>query len=1405
MSTFASTSTYSLQAKDAAAKEREDRLRAAKNKLKQYRARTSQRLGSTSSAGTDLSSPARSNRRQSGLTSSISSNADFAAKHAHRRSQSKSGLLAAMGGDSLIGHGAGGPGHARRMSKSRQSRSSISLKKGHGHNRSRASISMSFSGPGALVPPPSAGEQERSTTPTPRAPSLGAPASWMNGNVVTGPSHSPDVSRGSGILRSTSPLPPAPSPGPHPTRHGRQGSRHARQTSVSNFRESLDLVGGHKNAGDPSLLHPAVSSFASTHDGTASPSTAASLSPSVTSGWSNDPHQVLAALKERGRREVDDPSLSPEMTRQSALEALEGRVSAPSEMISLGEEEPGQLLSAPKSPGFTTAASSTSPLPSTPSFSASPMIGLGVSGPGGASKRSSWGQLGGVAQVGAQGVMELGGIAEEDEEEEEEYNRKTGKSPVSSPKRGSPIRNNSVTSPRKGRPSSIIVEPRNIDKVVASSQEMTPQRSYSPANSPSASRRSSIRPLSLSLSSTASSAGTPSTTNGPFGRRDSLAAPSSPDDMRTSSPEQRRISMFHSAAAAGLDPTAVAPSPGSQSALPGRSGFRTLSIGGGHSPSSQAERRLPGRSASVGGAGAHSTAPFNPLSASAPPSSTPRAKPPTTITQKRSSLQYRNSPASTPEAQRRISYGFGRTASPAATTPTYSTFPFGSSGGAPGDLEIDGDFDSSSAQPSPSRSSFGKSTGPTSTRTASTASAAAAAAAAAEEISSLRSQVSSLEARNAQLASTHALEIDEFERKATEEAREMRSRITALEQAVDEERTGRAFEVEALQREAAMTQEAMKDLVDERDALREDVSGWRTRCANLEQVVQKAREDEAIAQAQSKLVSEMRDHILTLVAALEREKEALEQEKNEHEETRAEVERLLEEKVVETAAALNGGRPDDLALIMEEEDEEDEQDQHKQEQDQHLGRHHPYKAASDGSMLSMGSSNFSRSFSGNNTEDTSVMTDEDSYYSNGKLSSPPSGHSSFSGAVNGAFPPPTNANRNSVSNGDAVAIAIGQLDTLAEEDEEDEEALVGGTPATISAPSYAQQQEYVDDRARMSSTSTTSTNSDVMPRTPERPSADHNRSHSFIRHWSFPRGTSTTPRPSMESVDDQIFFGYNKHDSLPALPVDHFKEFKSDEKKPCPNFPFEALLTSQLDVDEDSFNFFPPQLPAADSAQHVRRPSSPRPQQLSKSLPASHSHRVSNSHLRRLSAQNRPPPPSPSALASMALQQQQPATLPHHQAYPSAASSVSSNVSPAKSTSRYSWLFGRGGSASPSFSTSHPAAAASTLPPPPATKLSFSTTSQPLVEEDEDEGFEEDMFITTHGGDDHRSHHPYQAAPPPPAVSHCTPVQLQHQSQQQNRLRYIAKHEVPQPTPGRLSQLDFSRSVCCVDMPVFIV
>lgn len=254
----------------------------------------------------------------------------------------------------------------------------------------------------------------------------------------------------------------------------------------------------------------------------------------------------------------------------------------------------------------------------------------------------------------------------------------------------------------------------------------------------------------------------------------------------------------------------------------------------------------------------------------------------------------------------------------------------------------------------------------------------------------------------------------------------------------------------------------------------------------------------------------------------------------------------------------------------------------------------------------------------------------------------------------------------------------------------------------------------------------------------------------------FPKGSISSTRNSFED-DDQTFFGYNKHDSLPPLPIgDHI----------LPPF-----LSSTLDIDENHVALvMPPPVEGTVETAHIRRPSSPRPLD-----------RV-NPHTRRLSGQHRPPPPSPSAMVSVALQHQQQGSRL------SQSSSTPSDPSPTKSRYSFGALVGSVTGWSPASSTLPAPAAHAGLPAPASSKahrLPLMNAGPLIAEEDEPEGREEDVYISSTG------------------PVHGTPAQLQHQSQR--RLRAIRPEEVPIPQACRLAKLDFTRSVCCIDEPVFVV
>lgn len=980
--------------------------------------------------------------------------------HRHRRSISRSSVLTHVPPSPSVS----AKGHGRRASKSRASRGSISMpsKGSHGHTRSRASISISISGPpsAGFNPGPlvglvdgvmSAPADVTSTNmacqkSSPRAVGLDAPASWSRSGAF--PS-SPELASAA-IFSSTSNTPatadfpqshfsnPSLSNSTSAANHGRRASRHNRRSSVANFRESLDLVSGIPQSLIPggASLQPTLGSFSPATPGlgidSSPPSPSLTFRPSSPSGgggWQHaDPVKVLEALKERGRRESDG-AVDPAITRSNALEALEGRVTAPSEIIDLGNEAEGELLVAPPSPGY---MGSIMP-PASPSAStlfSSPMPGQGFVG-----KRNSWGAPGPVAAAGAKGAMDLGMLVEEEEEESEEVAQLPQK-------RGA--------SPKK-RPTSLFLPPASDLRTVAVA---------SPADESPLISTFSARPmrLSLSLSPSTTSVGTPSTAASPLhsaqGQRPPAlrsltlgGAPSTPPQRneRASSPvsERRSLSLFHSVAVE----TANNNGNGfvrlnSSSPVHNRGGLRSLSIGSRSSPVSTSSPTRSDRSSPTTDRRTASTSTIVPSPSRSSGSIS-----------KRSSISYKTTNSSLPSSIGSPDLSFSAVSAarrnwrnsaslspvhgpstPSSTLGGYA-FPFtpshGHFGGF-GDLEVEETDDELVASPVEHTTPLSLSVDPE---------------ALGGQLFALAQELEQMKIQNSQLTSSHALQISEFEKKAGDEARGMRMRISELERAVEEGRIGRKFEVDGLSREVEQAREAMADLTDERDSLKEDVDGWRERCATLQHMLKKDQEDDALATAQAKLIGEMRDQIYNLVAALERER-------GEHVETRNEIHRLLDQQQMHSVAS---------SPRVEEEDD-----------DQGTGissSRHGFQTASDGSVLS--TSSFGRSFSGNMTEDTSIMTDMDDSFSSKYMSSPPSGHSSFGSKRDSEL-------------GFAAGGILGGLDTLAEEEEIEDEL-----PADA------------ESRVRHGSRSTGSTGtSEGMPPTPSKEPLNHHRSDSFVRHWS---------------------------------------------------------------------------------------------------------------------------------------------------------------------------------------------------------------------------------------------------------------------------------------------------------------
>ena len=344
------------------------------------------------------------------------------------------------------------------------------------------------------------------------------------------------------------------------------------------------------------------------------------------------------------------------------------------------------------------------------------------------------------------------------------------------------------------------------------------------------------------------------------------------------------------------------------------------------------------------------------------------------------------------------------------------------------------------------------------------------------------------------------------------ESSTLQSQVSSAEQA-------RASESETLRNEITQLNDANEELEMEREMLREDIDGWRTRCNDLERTLQLERsraederkegillrekvrklgdrltaaqscspgessgEDQALASAQAKLISEMRDQIFTLAAALERER-LKNMNSNEGSQTTSPLLKAL---------ASYQSKDADVQPIS--------------------GRHNESATGSNASSFNFSMSSGSgsiRSGFGNTTEDTSAG-DDDSVFGLGSKSpvSPASASTCFpSSGI--SMHPMSMPLRHVDSN-----VALGGLHTLTEEEEEEEYEEEEILEETMSEMEEEEDKipELVPDefrtRTQSASTGSTDTN-DHMPLTPAKESPNmpqqkdmHDRSDSFLKQWS---------------------------------------------------------------------------------------------------------------------------------------------------------------------------------------------------------------------------------------------------------------------------------------------------------------
>lgn len=413
-------------------------------------------------------------------------------------------------------------------------------------------------------------------------------------------------------------------------------------------------------------------------------------------------------------------------------------------------------------------------------------------------------------------------------------------------------------------------------------------------------------------------------------------------------------------------------------------------------------------------------------------------------------------------------------------------------------------------------------------------------------------------------------------------------------------------EVSNLRQELSTVTEQAGELEAERDCLREDIDGWRTRCGDLEHALANERarlederkegillrdkvrklgdrlaahssgiastgssqtEDQQHTAAQAKLIAEMRDQIFSLAAALERERLKAAGDSSRSTSplltalnNKEADERAREQRVQNTLVIADSPRPALVRVVPS----PAAQALHQAKEGSNAS-----SAGFNGSMSSKSSSvwsGYSSVASGHTSEGTSIADDE-SVFGNGKSPVSPSFYLS-SAASSFSLPSSASPSIQTAVRMNAASIhptslplkredslPLGGLDTLAEEDEESTEGSEGANDAQMTAIieededelGHCEEDDHVPElipdefRGRTQSTSTDSADTnEQMPLTPckESPAGSvelnkHHRSDSFLKQWSFPRGSVEQTR-----TDEQERFWQLFSEPLPALPVE---------------------------------------------------------------------------------------------------------------------------------------------------------------------------------------------------------------------------------------------------------------------------
>lgn len=378
----------------------------------------------------------------------------------------------------------------------------------------------------------------------------------------------------------------------------------------------------------------------------------------------------------------------------------------------------------------------------------------------------------------------------------------------------------------------------------------------------------------------------------------------------------------------------------------------------------------------------------------------------------------------------------------------------------------------------------------------------------ASAVAALRSQIDTLQHEASglreELATAKALHASSSA-SAADAASVLEKRVAELQTRLSEHSDAHKLSQNQLENEVAEMRAQLQDAVDERDALVEDVDGWRSRCSDLTHALQRekqaldtekkdgalAREkvrklgdrlaamsgpqeaspenDDALTTAQAKLINEMRDQIFSLAAALD-------QEKRQHHSVAQQFEELQQQQQQQQAA---------------------------------------WPLESSGASFLPSSLSSSSSSFGAAADDSSFTT-----------------QSSFESAFGNHKPD------------FSTSLNAGALHTLAEEDEEEEDAVTAleqPTPRDDEAGwsdedqvpeldfrgTQTRAQHLQGGASKPGSTASSVSLNDIQetrtPPLPQQPTeSSHRRSDSFIKQWTFPKGP-VTPLHILQP-DDHCFF-----------------------------------------------------------------------------------------------------------------------------------------------------------------------------------------------------------------------------------------------------------------------------------------